>query len=320
MVVFPRPLSCAAIAAACLVMVGAGSAQPARAEAGDAVAVTCGAVLTTDARLDRDLSCPEDGGLVIRGDLTLDLDGHRLTGPSVGTTIGTGRGVTVDGAWDVTVADGEIAGWSIGTLAWTLDGGDSSVNVQDVDFRNNGTGFDAVDGPRVQVTGSTFEGNGTGIHAFRSEYTVDRSRFHGNAVAVSIGSGGLWMTSSQITDSELGVDCSDGACSLDRTLLRDNGTALRSWLSAGLVARSTFVGNEVGAHMMFHADAVIERSTFLDNGVGVLSAHEDWSIVRRTLFLRNGTGIRSESDEGGDVPAFPTYEGNTLVRNGTAST
>src|SRR3954470_3417512 len=95
---------------AALVLVTATAAGAAGGPAsvpGDPVVATCGAVLTTDARLDRDLTCPAGDGLVLAGDLTLALDGHRLTGP--GDQAGTA--VSVTGPWSVTVSDGTIQSW-----------------------------------------------------------------------------------------------------------------------------------------------------------------------------------------------------------------
>jgi len=56
-----------------------GILDPSRA---GAAVVQCGDTLTTDTRLDRDLlHCPEDGLFIGADNITIDLNGHILTGP-----------------------------------------------------------------------------------------------------------------------------------------------------------------------------------------------------------------------------------------------
>src|SRR5919107_5165477 len=61
-----------------LVLVGAASVAVAQVPSGG---VECGDTITTDTTLDRDLSdCPSNGIVIGADDITLDLNGHTISG------------------------------------------------------------------------------------------------------------------------------------------------------------------------------------------------------------------------------------------------
>jgi parallel beta-helix repeat protein len=101
----------AGVAAVAGVLVGSGQAGSSGRSAPRAVAhhpvavqVKCGDVITTDARLTRDLNnCPADGVIIGAPRVTLDLDGYTIDG------VGAGIGVNNSGGYDdVTVKDGTV--------------------------------------------------------------------------------------------------------------------------------------------------------------------------------------------------------------------
>ena len=99
--------------ATCLVLVLAGLLVPTVAHAAAPVAVaTCGAVLTTDAYLSTDLTCPGPNGLSIGANITLDLRHHKLTGP--GSTTSGAAGIAILDGFSVQLSNGTVQKWGTG--------------------------------------------------------------------------------------------------------------------------------------------------------------------------------------------------------------
>jgi hypothetical protein len=276
------------------------------------VVATCGQVLTTDARLDRDLICPAGDGLILTGDLTLDLDGHRLVGP--GHTLGTA--VSVPGPWSVTIVDGTIESWALGTSTVADWSDRSDIVVRDVMYRGTGTGINAMNAA-VDVASSRFVDNGGGITAFQAMFTVSGSTFEGNGTAAHAGAGGLDLSRVRMVDNHTAASCSDGGCWMDRVYLRGNQVGLTVDLSGGTITRSTFSDNEVGATLGFGTNLTIERNTLRDNHIAISSGSHNHSTVRDNRFVGNATAITNQVDDP-DAAGSPIFERNTLLRNGDA--
>src|SRR5216117_2676623 len=74
--------------------------------------VSCGATITTDTKLDSDLTnCPGDGVVIGADNITLNLDGHTIDGTVGGTGIDDSAGR--DG---VTIENGSVKGFSQGIV------------------------------------------------------------------------------------------------------------------------------------------------------------------------------------------------------------
>ena len=88
------------------------------------VTVACGAQVTGDLRLDNDLTCAGNGLTVTGDDITIDLNGHALSGN------GTGNGITVTASHRVRIFGGAITGFQSGIFV----GGSTEVVVRDNEF------------------------------------------------------------------------------------------------------------------------------------------------------------------------------------------
>jgi hypothetical protein len=145
-----RVLTLSLAAAAWLALgLGAGSAS--------AATLACGARITTDTRLDNDLTdCPEDGIRVGASDITLDLNGHTIDGDASGG----GYGVTWfdelnnDSHSGITVRNGEVREFSVG-ISMT-DGGNV---VRSVTVAANGTGIGVALGSGDVIEDNVIFGN-----------------------------------------------------------------------------------------------------------------------------------------------------------------
>ena len=78
----------------------------------------CGATILEDLRLEEDLTCSGDGLFVGADGITINLNGHVITG--AGTAVGIG--ITVRGRQNVTIYGGTIQGFITGIMVATSTG------------------------------------------------------------------------------------------------------------------------------------------------------------------------------------------------------
>src|SRR6266545_2270669 len=114
--------------------------------------ISCGAVLTKDTKLDRDLiNCPGDGLVIGADHITITLNGHSISG----TGAPGSAGIRNSGHDHVTIADGDFMG---------LDIGGFEIGILQSGVRNN------------RVHSLFIEGSSFGIAFFNS----DHNRVEGN--------------------------------------------------------------------------------------------------------------------------------------------
>jgi parallel beta-helix repeat protein len=105
----------------------------------------CGAEIVADFRLDHDLTCAGDAFIVGADDITIDLDGHTLTGA------GTGIGINVTGRSRVSIKRGTISNFAFGVRLNTASG----VTIRRMHFSGNPEGIDMQAG----TIGNTIKDN-----------------------------------------------------------------------------------------------------------------------------------------------------------------
>jgi parallel beta-helix repeat protein len=96
-------------------------------EALPSVSLACGAQITSDVRLDNDLSCVGNAIVVSGDDITIDLNGHTLAGA------GSGNGITVTASHAVTIFGGSVTGFLSGIFVSNSTG----LVIRDNDFLAN---------------------------------------------------------------------------------------------------------------------------------------------------------------------------------------
>ncbi|GAB7189838.1 hypothetical protein NUM3379_05440 [Kineococcus sp. NUM-3379] len=245
----------AALLGGLLAALTTGLLLPAAPAAAATAAVTCGAVLTADARLTRDLHCPGGTGLRVREPgVVLDLGGHRLSGD---------RGIAVSVTEPyVQVRNGTLEGWDTGVFA--------GLESSETDFGGAGgsweedepvllhldrltvsgarMGLAVVDGSRVTASRSTLGGNGTGARTDHGgELRLTGSTVRDNRLGLQGLEGSpLRVTSSTVRDNDTGLACSQGHIVLDRSLVTRNGTGFHSFTCSGSwIGRSVFLSNDL---------------------------------------------------------------------------
>lgn len=172
----------------------------------------------------------------------------------------------------------------------------------------------------ADLRGHTLRGPGTGygITAFNGDaggavLKVINGRLENWDLAV----GGDHDTSTRnlsLVRNRIGFFC-NGSCEADRTTFEGNkGTGFyQGEANGGVITRSIFVRNKVGASSNFIWPLSISSSAFLKNDVGVLGvAARVW--VAKSLFVKNRTAIRIVNDNG-DEGLCATLSRVVFVKN-----
>jgi parallel beta-helix repeat protein len=190
-----------------------GAAGALAAPAAPAHALACGDTVTQDTVLTADLvNCTGDGLIVGAHDVTIDLDGHTISG----TQNGFQAGVRVEGFEDVTVTDGTISQFNGGVA---FDNADDGRVSRATFIRNDFTGVTISNSAEVSVTRSTFTENLQGVDVLTSDApSITRNTFTGQAYGITISSGdGAAISRNTLTGQQfvgiefVGIEVSDEA-------------------------------------------------------------------------------------------------------------
>lgn len=296
-----------------------GMFTPAAARAEGPAAVRCGSVVSTDAYLATDLTCPDGNGVTLAGNLTLDLRGHQLRGPGA-----TEAAVIVRSGFSARIQNGAIKAWGVGVGRANPDPDSAmtgTATVRNVRFLNNVTavapqGSDIGGTPTAAfvVRNSLFENNTFGIGViFTGSVTVNASSFRGNSDAVRIDTGKLEVTGSRFYANMTGVSCVEGNCTIRSSYLFGNQTALTSGTYAIAATGNVLTRNGIGLITVGSSGNALSSNVFAGNTTAVHFLGAGGTVTRNT-FTANGVGFTSE--DGGD-PMATTLDRNIFIRNGS---
>ncbi|MBD7917637.1 right-handed parallel beta-helix repeat-containing protein [Cellulomonas sp. Sa3CUA2] len=295
-----------------IALVGGSVLVAAPAHAAPAPVPGCGAVLTADARLTADLTCPEGDGLVLAEGVTLDLRGHTLSGSSGAVA------VVLPSLGDVTIRNGTIAGWGEGMRTFdTWDEVGGTVTVSRVTFSGNGEGVNTSGklgstGKVHEISRSTFTGNGTGVGGIYGGAHVVRSTFTDNGTALGFITGGFLLEDSRLEGNGTGVSCDESGCRILRSRIVDNGVGVDARQFGADIADSVLQGNDTAfSSFLVWGLSNLERNTFKDNGTAVTLSISNATLTGNVF---RGNTLAFTSD--GGAPDFAsTLVGNRFVRN-----
>ncbi|MGZ5485664.1 MAG: hypothetical protein ACXWFB_07120, partial [Nitrososphaeraceae archaeon] len=105
-----------------------------------ALSPSCGQVITQNVVLTSNLNCAETDGLIVNaGDIVIDLNGHTISGPDIGseTQASSKVGIMIPNMNNVVVQDGTIEGFQAGILMT----GSQNVEVKGMVAKNNQIGL-----------------------------------------------------------------------------------------------------------------------------------------------------------------------------------
>ncbi len=292
-----------------------------------AVTPSCGDNLTSSVHFDSDLACPgvigSQAALTIgANNITVNLGGHTLSGPNLGTEDSSGnggRGILVDGFNNVNILNG--------TIKWFTRG----VRI--------------IDATGIQVTNiEAFENDFSAVRVREnSEVVINRAYFHDqfdDHMGVSAGSH-LTLMNSRIEDGDAsGIFAFQATVHVLNNSFMDNArSAITFWQTGGPINNNYISGNnfspsggtDFGQISLvlpgFNGDITIRCNAIKDgvnNGIGFRRTSGTGADVEihKNLIVNNDVGIFfSDSTKGGDPspPAVsPEINKNTISGNVTS--
>jgi len=288
-------------------------AVPAAAQASGPPQPSCGATITVDTKLHRDLvDCPDNGIVIGADDVTLDLNGHVIDGDGTEFTDcppdeACDIGVVDFDHHGVTIKGGKVSEFTFGAIvAGASDGRVSRLVVS----KNLWSGLLVADSSRSEIDGVTASKNGlttdqAGIDVFDSQGL----RIARNTV---VDSGDIGFFISGLDDSR--VEKNVLSRNPEAAILLDHGNGnefSQNRISAGVENGIVVSGdaNTVAGNLLSGtAGCPSEECGYgisLEGGTG--NVLERNTVVR---FHRAGIRVASFESEGG-----PPTRGNTVRRN-----
>jgi hypothetical protein len=254
------------------------------------------------------LTCDGDGLRVGTDGLTINLNGHRLTGS--GTGIGIAAGLTPGQQFNVvTIRNGTIRGFQEGfqrhyfggqvlLSGMTFSGNSNAVNslgstgggtgrgliIRNSAFVANGVGISQIREFPSYVSYSTFSRNGTAVFLYDAEATFSGNSFVHNKIGVtSPGNTGARLRNNTFSDGGVGVRLADSGYSV-------------------IVEHNSFARLALGAEIKNNKASVLRNSFTYNNSAGLLmhgSAYGVGGTIQGNTFERNGFRPGLQQDDSG---------------------
>jgi parallel beta-helix repeat protein len=270
--------------------------------------VTCGETITKDTTLDNDLiDCPGDGIVIGADKITLDLNGHTISGA------GTGSGVSNSGVFN----QGNFV--SPGHDWVTIENGTIKHFRHDLNYPfAGGFGIVVADGAdHNRLSGLSVSENETGIYVSRSDATlIEQSSVSANSLGIHVNNGSdhTVIERNSVFDNKFGIDLYEsGPDVVDRNAVFHNAY---EGISASrvnvLITKNSVVSNGNEGILLQHAGTGtrIEKNDISANGLGIQLNSADVDVLRNSVTDNVSDGI----EIGDHVDAL--VEDNVTSRNG----
>jgi hypothetical protein len=259
--------------------------------------IVCGSTLTSDTTLTSDLYCPYSPetaiALTLAQGVTLDMNGHTLSGSGNGRGIG-GESTNGQGA-SFTVKNGTITGFAAG-----IGGGATASRVRLI---SNLRGAEAIDGG-VAITDSVLSHNGTGVAGTSGGITISHSTVSNNGNGISAFQGGITAVGDVITDNDNdGIHIVFGIITVSDSAVSGNGGFGIFVFSSQQDPRATLTGNVTSRN---GADGIYLAQ------LGPISVPNVWYVSHNVADRNHNYGIEVDNLGG----AISGYDGGGNVARG----
>lgn len=332
------------LAGAALVVTG--PVTTARAEVGGPPGgqVACGRHVTGHVVLTHDLTCTDaPDGLVLVGDVTLDLGGHTLTGPRRLQGEPT-RALALDAAGaTVEVRNGTVTGWTTGLDLLPVAGvaPPAVLVVSDLDVTGNLATAVRLVADRAEMRRTTVDDASSGtvcettagclvadsrftrlsqVAAFcTGSCTFLRSTFVGNGLGIAVGSADVTVLDSTLRRHAVAIEgdarARAGALRLERTTFVDNDVAVTlvdryATLTANVFRRNgtAYTSRDGGQWWHDTSPQSLVGNVVTGNRDGIVSTSTALRLRRNVVTDNTGRGL--------DAPAATDAGQNVVARNG----
>ena len=301
------------------------AAALAAASSASAAHVQCGDVITQDTTLDSDLEgCPNDGLVIGADGVTVDLNGHEISGPGGGPGYGGGSGAngiygnSNDGVDDsagydrLVVKGGEIELFDSGVKLRDVQG----ASVTGLEIYAASFGVLLVESDRNRIDANDIYQTGYGIYPVESsDNRIARNLLHANTFGMyPVESNHNVIVRNTVTGSSiLGIQVTTGSSDnriSENEILGNASTGLlvsnayRNVLTRNVVVDHSFAGislNDADGSVVRHNRVANETLGPLAGpfGVGILALVEsDWMTIADNTVAGYRTGFRVGGSRG----------------------
>jgi para-nitrobenzyl esterase len=243
----------------------AGGSVPASSPSND----LCGMTVLSNLKLDHDLTCAGNGLIVGADRITLDLNGHTITGA------GSGVGIGVTGRVNVSIVGGTVRNFEAGVRV----NGSTGIEVKGTGFRENSDGVDCQAGCAGNtIKENQFRDNRTRGIMLRSnsvDNVIKENTFTGNNVGILVFGG----VDNIVEDNILSAN-------------RLAGIRINVIATGNLIAENTVVSNPAGIEFLVTPTGsatgnTVARNTIAMNTCGVKGPVAG-NIFKQNIFEDNG--------------------------------
>jgi hypothetical protein len=319
-------LACSAIGSGALV---AALVMPVPAVAAT-TPVRCGDTIMTSVVLTKNLTCSGDGLLVGATGVTIDLNGHTISGS------GSGIGISTSAPWlnpidsgEFSIINGTIRGFESGVrLVFMSPSADrrTQSHLTHVRIVGNNYGIDGVSAYGiVNVTDSTLKDNRSfGVEVYSSQLHVKNSVLADNGVAMRTHVFSYTSVSgSTFHRNGVGIWCADNGVDSMGNRFVDNDTAIRAWACGASITDNTITGSRLGVDVSDDVYGLnIVNNSFTGGGLGLRVTGGTrqglgQGIVNNT-FARNGASGAELDRSYNANPEQVSVSGNRFRGNGSS--
>jgi hypothetical protein len=306
-----------ALAASALTAAGFLVAVP----AGVASAITpvvCGETLTQNTTLPNDLHCASGPGVILVGNITLNLGGHGIYGANTSNGYSA---ILTEGDDTATITNGRLQEWSFGISENTDSSDPFTVHVAHVTFVHLGTAIEA-DSLTYKVTDSTFEYDDFGANGLNTFGTLTHSSFYQVGTSIGLGSSGT-VTASYDTFSGptgasnatvQGVKNSEGTVDVDHSVFRNIKVGVSSYFGGANLTDVAISGSITGYDGDYNTIGTLKNVVFSYDITGV-SLHTVSEVnVSNALFAHNTSSLFLDPNNGG-FPSTMSVKDATFYKN-----
>ena len=334
-----RLLAVIALFAGCIVGVATAQSPPA--------GIACGDTITADTTLDRDLTgCPSNGLVIGADGITLDLNGHTISGNGkpvrrCGRDQICDVGVADDDHVGVTVRGGSVRGFGIGVGVFRgrnnrfvelnssrnqffgfVIGGSSRTVVRDSSGHDNprpdGDGLGVFNSYDVRIVHNSFRRNGIGMHIQDSNHNLIKGNVmarNGDFGILLEGRGNQLRANHSVRDGVAAIQLGPGRRNViawNRIDRSGEGIALEQG-RGNLVARNVIVGvRQDGIRLGMWDPPVGNTRTVVRRNLVMDAGRDGYRVAQRVRgALLVGNVARRSGDDGFDIDS-PSAR---LIRN-----
>ncbi|MFH1229428.1 MAG: right-handed parallel beta-helix repeat-containing protein [Candidatus Aenigmatarchaeota archaeon] len=281
----------------------------------------CGATITEDKTLTRDYTCPGNGIIIGAENITIDCDGHSITGPYDGYSYG----ISLNDYWNsITIKNCNIKYFGIGIYL------DYTLNSSIVNNSLSGNVYEGDIGAGIYLIGSAENLLISGNHIFDNEYGI--YSFDCMNTNTTIISNTIENNNMEDGDGDYGTGIyfyMGDNNSITNNTIRNNTYSYGLYDGA---TNTNISGNSISDNYdglyLDGSDSILGNNNISSNsymGIRGSGTGTNWTITQRNVITNNNISISGLIDISGDgvlelINSYLTYNGAFISQTGNLTT